>query len=43
MDNGAMINLIHGDCMEFMKLMPDKAYGLAIVENNSCFFILHTL
>lgn len=26
----AVINIIHGDCMEAMKAMPDKAYDLAI-------------
>ena len=29
----AVINIIHGDCMEAMKAMPDKAYGLAIVDD----------
>jgi site-specific DNA-methyltransferase (adenine-specific) len=28
----AVINIIHGDCMESMKAMPDKAYDLAIVD-----------
>ena len=28
----AVINIIHGDCMEAMKAMPDKAYDLAIVD-----------
>lgn len=27
-----MINLYHGDCMEAMKDIPDKAYDLAIVD-----------
>lgn len=27
-----MINLMHGDCMEAMAKMPDKAYDLAIVD-----------
>lgn len=26
------IKLIHGDCMEYMKQMPDKAFDLAIVD-----------
>src|SRR5690554_6524278 len=26
------IRMIHGDCMEFMKELPDKAYKLAIVD-----------
>ena len=29
-----MITLIHGDCMDFMKGVPDKAYDLAIVDVN---------
>jgi DNA modification methylase len=27
-----MINLIHGDCMEYMRGMPDKVFDLAIVD-----------
>jgi len=27
-----MIDLIHGDCMEFMRGLPDKAFDLAIVD-----------
>lgn len=27
-----MIELIHGDCMEYMAKMPDKAYDLAICD-----------
>lgn len=27
-----MVRLIHGDCMDFMKDVPDKAYDLAIVD-----------
>lgn len=26
------IQLIHGDCMEYMKTLPDKAFDLAIVD-----------
>ena len=26
------INIIHGDCMEYMATLPDKAYELAIVD-----------
>ena len=26
------IELIHGDCMQYMKDMPDKAFDLAIVD-----------
>ena len=27
-----MIELIHGDCMEYMATLPDKAYDLAIID-----------
>lgn len=26
------ITLIHGDCMEYMRTLPDKAFDLAIVD-----------
>jgi site-specific DNA-methyltransferase (adenine-specific) len=26
------INLIHGNCMDYMKTLSDKAYDLAIVD-----------
>lgn len=31
------IELIHGDCMEAMKQMPDKAFDLAIVDIKGIF------
>ena len=31
------INLYNGDCMEFMKDVPDKYYDLAIVSIIFCF------
>ena len=42
-DGEGMRRLFNQDCMEAMKDMPDKAYDLAIVENNACFSRLHTL
>jgi DNA modification methylase len=30
------VRIIHGDCMEAMKAIPDKAYELAIVEGGDC-------
>ena len=27
-----MINLYHGDCMDYMREMPDKCFDLAIVD-----------
>jgi len=27
-----MIELLHGDCMDYLKTLPDKAFDLAIVD-----------
>ncbi len=32
-----MIEMLHTDCMDYMKTLPDKAFDLAIVDN------IHTL
>lgn len=32
-----MIELIHGDCMEYLAKYGDKAYDLAIVDNKALF------
>ena len=30
-----MVELLHTDCMAYMATLPDKAFDLAIVENNT--------
>jgi site-specific DNA-methyltransferase (adenine-specific) len=32
MGSGSMIELIHGDCMDYMRGLPDNAFELAIVD-----------